>query len=205
MCIWVWESRTLKADLRSAAARQERASKGSRWQHGAECEHRSAGSDKPSAEIGLAGAGRPGAAAAAIEISPPANRSARPSRDSARPNPLLCSHARLRLNRCQIRLGEYPPPRELYPQGQQPAGSRRGTALSDGRLKAALARFPLSCDHSSMSRGACQVILKFFRCAEIGAAAGVKVAVLWDFQLWQKFSVTACLPPSDWRQRLSSP
>ena len=80
------------------------------WQRETGCEHRSAGSDKPSAEIGLAGAGRPGAAAAAIEISPPANRSARPSRDAAWIIPLLHSPARLRLSLCQIRLGEYPPP-----------------------------------------------------------------------------------------------
>ena len=122
MCIWDCESRTLKADLCSAAARQVRSSRAGCWQCETGCEDRSDGSEGPSAEIELADADRLGAAAAAkFEISLPANRSARPSRVAARMRPLLHSPARLRFSRCQIRLGEYPPP-QIYPQGQQPAG-----------------------------------------------------------------------------------
>ena len=161
--MWIsgWESRTLKADLCSVAARQARAGRGDCWQRRAGCEKISADSDEPSGEVGVADAGSAGAAAAVFEVSPSANRSARPSRAPARPNRLLCLSTRLRLSLCQIRLGEHPPP-QIYPQGQQPAVTRRDAALPSGRLSAASARFSLSCAHSSMSRGVCQVILKNF-------------------------------------------
>ena len=144
MCWCVWKSRTLKADLWSAVARQASVLRGDCWQRETDCERRSAGCDEPRPEIWVAGAGRTGATAAAIEIPHTANWSARPSRDAARPNPLLCLPARLRLSRCLIRLGEHPPP-QLYPQGQQPAGTGRDAALSARRLSAASARFSLSC------------------------------------------------------------
>lgn len=150
--MWVCESRTLKADLRSAAARQERSRRCGRSQRKADCEHCSAGSDEPKPEIGAANAGSAGAAAAAIEISPPAIWSARPSRAAARLNPLLCSPARRRLSLCQVRLGEYPPPREFYPQGQQPAGTRRDAALPGYRLSACSALSSSPYRHSSMWR-----------------------------------------------------
>ena len=57
----------------------------------------------------MADAGRAGASADAFEIEPPAIWSARPSRDAARMRPLLHSPARLRLSRCQIKLGEHTP------------------------------------------------------------------------------------------------
>ena len=113
MCMRIWESRTLKADCRSVAARQERSRRGGCCQRGAECEHRSSDSDEPKPEIEVVGAGRAGASADAFEISPPAIWSARLSRDTARSKPLYCLPARLRLSRCQIRLGEHPTPADL--------------------------------------------------------------------------------------------
>ena len=145
MCIRDCESRTLKADLCSAVARQASVLRGDGWQRETGREHRSVGSDEPSAEVEMADAGRAGASATAIEISHPTIWSARPSRDAARMRPLLHFPARLRLSRCQIRLGEHPPPPQIYPQGQQPAGARRDAALRCGRLLAASARFSQSC------------------------------------------------------------
>ena len=89
----------MKADLRSAVARQV-------WA-------RRVGCDEPSAEVEVADAGRAGASADAFEISHPAIWSTRPSRDAARIRPSLHSPARLRLSRCLIRLGEHPPPADL--------------------------------------------------------------------------------------------
>ena len=83
---------------------------------------------EPSGEIGVAGAGMSESAVAAFEISPPANRSARPSRDAAGMRPLLCSPARLECSRCLIKLCECPPPRRLCAGVAECwARARRGT------------------------------------------------------------------------------
>jgi len=111
MCIWDCESRTFRADRRSSAERREGARRVGCWQREAGCENGSADSEGPSTEIGLACADMPRAAAAAkFEVSRPANRSASASCAAAQMDPLLLLPARLRLSRCQVRLGEYPPP-----------------------------------------------------------------------------------------------
>ena len=142
------------------AARQERSRRGGCCQRGAECEHRSSDSDEPKPEIEVVGAGRAGASADAFEISPPAIWSARLSRDAARSKPLYCLPARLRLSRCQIRLGEHPTPADLSTGAAVCWGeTRRGAVrLSPVGSLGALARLHVS--HSSMLRGACQVVLK---------------------------------------------
>lgn len=168
----------MKADLWSAVARQASVLRGDCWQRETDCERRSAGCDEPRPEIWVAGAGRTGATAAAIEIPHPANWSARPSRDAARPNPLLCLPARLRLSRCLIRLGEHPPPRSFI--------HRVSSLLGQGETRHCQ---PVACrqhrlgslchvHHSSMLRGVCQVILKKLFLAWAAVLESVRRAAL---------------------------
>lgn len=176
-------------------AQQERPRSVGCGQRRAGCEHRSADSNEPSREIGVADAGRAGAETTAIEISPPANRSARPSRDATRMRPLLHSPTRPNVSRCQIRLGEHPPPVRFIHRGSSLLGQNE-----TGRCQAVACRQhrhsrSLHISHSSMSRGACQVILKkiFDLCCWAGFVAtfDIKVAGLWGFLVSQKFSDTA--------------
>ena len=152
----------MKAYCRSVAAGQERSRKSGCWQRETDCEHRSDGSDEPSREVGVAGAVRTGETATAIEISPPTNRSARPSRVAAWVRPLLHSPARLRLSRCQIRLGEHPPPRRFIHRGsslQEQGETRHCHAVACRQhRRGSLCHV----HHSSMLRGVCQVILTKF-------------------------------------------